>query len=427
MAHAMSRLTLGILGAALFLGACTVKKQETPSLTGPSELSTSITIQVSPDVLTRDGASQSIVTITARDSNGQPVRNLSLRADITADGAVTEALGSLSARNLVTDANGVATVVFTAPPAPGFFDSGVTVTIAVTPAGTNAANLTPRTASIRLVPKGGGGGGPISPLRPEFVPPTATLGDPVVFTATVVDASGDNALGQVALFSWNFGDGDTANGQTVTHAFDQAGSPSVTLTITDTLSRTNFVSHTVTVGQGTLPTAVIVTSPSSPVIGQTINFNGGTSVAAPGHSIRNFDWNFGDGTTGGGAQVGHAYSVAGTYTVVLKVTDDLGRVATATQTITVGSGNPTAEFTFNPSAPRSGQNVTFDASASQAASGRTIVSYSWSFGNGNSGTGQTVTTSFTTGLTPTTFNVLLTVTDSAGKTASITKPITINP
>jgi PKD repeat protein len=96
-------------------------------------------------------------------------------------------------------------------------------------------------------------------------------------------------------------------------------------------------------------------------------------------------------------------------------------------TISVGTGNPTADFTFNPSAPRSGQTVTFDASATQAAPGRTIVSYSWSFGNGNSGTGQTVTTSFTTGLTPTTFNVLLTVTDSAGKTSSITKPITINP
>ena len=427
MANAKSRLTLGILGAALFLSACTVKKQETPSLTGPSELSTAITIQASPDVLTQDGASQSIVTITARDANGQPLRNLSLRADITADGAITDAMGSLSARNLVTDANGIATVVFTAPPAPAFaVDFGTIVTISVTPAGTNAANATPRTINIRLVPKGVVGP-PASPLRPDFVPPTATLGDAAVFTATVVDASGANALNQVTSFRWDFGDGDTANGATVSHTFDDAGSFPVKLTITDTLARTATTSHTLTVGQGTKPTATIVTSPASPIIGQTINFNGSTSVAAPGRVIRSWDWDFGDGVSRSGAQVQHAYENTGSYTVILTVTDDVGRVGTATVTITVGSGNPTADFTFNPSAPRSGQNVTFDASASQAASGRTIVSYSWSFGNGNSGTGQTFTTSFTTGVTPTTYNVLLTVTDSAGKTNSVTKPITINP
>jgi PKD repeat protein len=181
------------------------------------------------------------------------------------------------------------------------------------------------------------------------------------------------------------------------------------------------------VGQGTKPTATIVTSPASPIIGQAINFNGSTSIAAPGRVIRSWNWDFGDGASGSGPQVSHAYANSGSYTVVLTVTDDAGRVGTATVTISVGTGNPTADFTFNPSAPRSGQQVTFDASASQAASGRTIVSYSWSFGNGNSGTGPTVTTTFTTGVTPTTYNVLLTVTDSAGKTSSITKPITINP
>ena len=52
------------------VGSCTTKNQEAPPLTGPSEFGTSITITVSPDVLTQDGASQSLVTITARDQNG---------------------------------------------------------------------------------------------------------------------------------------------------------------------------------------------------------------------------------------------------------------------------------------------------------------------------------------------------------------------
>ena len=116
--------------------------------------------------------------------------------------------------------------------------------------------------------------------------------------------------------------------------------------------------------------------------------------------------------------------------MLLKVTDDAGRSSPPRRrAITVGNGNPTADFTFNPSAPRTGQQVVFDASSTQPAPGRTITSFSWSFGDGGSGTGQTVTHTFniTTPGAAQTFNVLLTVTDSAGRTNSITKAITVNP
>ena len=413
-----------MLGVALLAGACTVKEQETPPLSEPSELGTSITITVSPDVLSQDGASQSLVTITARDNNGQLLRNLPLRAEITVNGFVTD-FGTLSARNLVTDANGRATAIYTAPPSPAVsIDTGTQVQIQVIPSGTDFGNATARFASIRLVPVGIVVP-PTNGLVPKFTfNPAAPTDHQTVF----FDASSSTTTNATILkYQWNFGDGDSGTGIATTHSFDDAGTFVVTLTVTDSIGRVNALSQSVSVGQGTKPTATIVTSPSSPIIGQTINFNGSTSIAAPGRVIRSFDWDFGDGTSGGGPQVGHAYANAGSYTAVLTVTDDAGRVGTGTVTISVGTGNPTADFTFNPSAPRSGQQVVFDAAASQAASGRTIVSYSWSFGNGNSGTGQTVTTSFTTGAAPTTFNVLLTVTDSAGKTSSITKPITINP
>jgi PKD repeat protein len=424
MGHSSYRLALGILGAALLLGACTVKKQEAPSLTGPSELSMAISIAVSPDVLAQDGASQSLVTITARDSNGQPFRNLSLRAEISVNGTITD-FGTLSARNVVTDTNGRATLTYTAPAPAAVAVSSTDVEIRVTPSGPDFANETPRQATIRLVPSG-------------FLPPPSTGVTPI-FTVNppsptdhqlaLFDASQSKSTnGAIASYVWTFGDGGTASGITAQHAYDTPGTFIARLTVTDVIGATNFVSQGVTVGQGQLPTATFVASPASPIIDQAINFNASGSQAAPGHTITDFSWNFGDGTLGSGALVQHAYSQTGTYTVTLKVTDDAGRKSSLfPQTITVGNGNPTADFTFNPSAPRSGQQVTFDASGTQAAPGRTIVSYSWSFGNGLSGTGQTVTTTFTTGATPTTFNVLLTVTDSAGKTSSSTKPITINP
>ena len=116
----VSALAVVMLAA---LSACTLKKQETPSLTGPSELGTSVTINVTPDVLSQDGASQSLVTITVRDQNGQPVRNQSLRAEIFINGLIVD-FGTLSARNVVTDANGRATLVYTAPPSAGSVDNG---------------------------------------------------------------------------------------------------------------------------------------------------------------------------------------------------------------------------------------------------------------------------------------------------------------
>jgi PKD repeat protein len=420
--------TLVALAATLAWTACTTHKQETPSLTGPSGLGTSLTITVSPDVLTQDGASQSLVQIQAYDSNGQPLRNKSLRVEIAVDGSITD-FGTLSARNVVTDNNGRASVVYTAPPAPVFSNiTNTTVQIVVTPAESDSANSTSRFVNIRLTPPGVVGPPP-SPLRSEFVVPAPTVGNPAVFQATVVDANGADATNSVASFSWNFGDGTSASGRNPTHTFNNPGTFPVTLTITDNLGRTNTVTHSVTVGQGALPTATFLTSPLSPIVDQTINFNASGSTAEPGHTITDYAWNFGDGTLGSGALATHSYSQTGTYTVTLKVTDDAGRKSALTsQSVTVGTGNPAADFTFNPSAPRAGQTVTFDGSPSQPFGGRTIVSYSWSFGDGGSATGQVVNHTFAVvGAAPTTYNVLLTVTDSAGKTGSVTKAITINP
>lgn len=428
---AMAR-TLRILVAAAALAglsACTLHEtQNAPTPSGPSGNSTSVTVTVSPDVLTQDGQSQSLVTIMAFGPNGQSLPNLPLRAEIRVGGAITD-FGSLSARNLVTDSSGTAKLVYTAPAAPAInTDNGTVVAISVAPASSDFANNNPVQATIRLVPPGVVGP-PVSSLRPDFTPPATTVGNSTTFQAIVVDSTGADATAQVSSYLWTFGDGGSASGRNATHTFTAPGTFPVSLTITDLLGRTQTVTHSLTIGQGQIPTATFVTSPLAPIIDQQINFNASGSQAEPGHTITSWAWNFGDGTLADGALVSHAYSQAGTYTVTLKTTDDAGRKSTlTTQTITVSNGNPGADFTFNPSAPRAGQQVTFDGSPSQAFGGRTIVSYSWSFGDGGSGTGQVVNHSFAViGAAPTTYNVLLTVTDSAGKTGSITKAITINP
>ena len=421
--HVRSRLGVAAVCLALSVSACTVHKTEVPALSGPSGLGNNITITVSPDVLTQDGQSQSLVTITAIDSNGQPKPNVQLRADIAVGGVVTD-FGRLSAKNLVTDNTGRATLVYTAAPAPlVVVGNGTKVDIQVTPLDGNFDNSTPRVASIMLVPPGVVVG-PASSFIPSFTVPALNVGDQGVFSAKVVNGSGVDVTNQVASFQWNFGDGGTASGQNVTHTFTRIGTFPVTLTITDAVGRTNFTTESITIGQGQLPTATFVTSPAAPVVNQTINFNASGSTAAPGHNITDFEWTFGDGTAGSGPIVTHAYSAAGSYTVTLQTIDDAGRKSPlAPQTITVTTGLPVAQITVSPPSGTHPVTINFIGSQSTVAPGRTIVSYHWDFGDGATGSGPTTSHIYNTAGT---FTVTLVVTDDQGNSGIATATVTIS-
>ena len=274
----------GALAVATIAAGCTMKSQDTPPLTGPSELGTSITVTVSPDILTQDGSSQSLVTITARDSNGKPLRNLSLRSEIHVNGVRTD-FGSLSQRNLVTDTNGEAKLVYTSPAAPAgpAVDTGTTVSIVVTPIGSDFGNSTGRVATIRLVPSGVVI--PADGLQPlfTFTPSSPTDHQIVLFDASASTAPSNNPI---VTYSWNFGDGETGSGRTASHSFDDPGTYVVTLTIGDQYNRTASTSQTIDVAGGAAPSASFLTSPSAPRVGENVNFNASASRPATGRTIR---------------------------------------------------------------------------------------------------------------------------------------------
>ena len=320
------------MAAAIALAGCTMHEQETPDLSGPSEYGTSIAISTNPDVLTQDGASQSLITVTARDSNGSPLRNVSLRAEVQV-GGITADFGSLSARNLLTDSSGKATVVYTAPPAPAVsVDNGTIVDVVITPVGSDFNNTAPRTAAIRLVPPGVVV--PPAGLRANFTftPSAPNDSQPVLFDGSSSTAAAGNAI---ASYSWNFGDGGSGSGVSASHKYAAAGVYVVTLTISDALGRSAQKSDTITVQPGLNPTAVFTSSPGDPLVNQPVNFNASGSRAAPGRTIKSYDWDFGDGTFGSGVTTSHAYGLARSYVPVLTVTDDSGKKATATGTVTV--------------------------------------------------------------------------------------------
>jgi len=71
---------------------------------------------------------------------------------------------------------------------------------------------------------------------------------------------------------------------------------------------------------------------------------------------------------------------------------------------------PVADFTFSPSVPLIGQNVTFNASASYAVAPNQILGYNWTFGDGAVGNGVTVEHAYAAGGN---YEATLTVVDDA--------------
>ncbi len=76
--------------------------------------------------------------------------------------------------------------------------------------------------------------------------------------------------------------------------------------------------------------------PYSAEAGQTVTFDGSNSYDPDlDGSIVSYEWNFGDGSSGTGAAPMHSYTGAGTYNVILTVTDDKGAIDTDTTTVDV--------------------------------------------------------------------------------------------
>lgn len=417
------RLRMAAVGVALAVAVsgCKLKNQEPPPLAGPSELALSLAVTAVPDVLTQDGASQAQIQVQARDANGQPLRNVPLRAEIQILGVVQD-FGSLSARTIVTGNDGQASFVYTAPlAAVPAVDTNTVVTIAVTPIGNDFGNALPRYVQIRLVPPGiilPPNGTPVPAFT--FSPASPTLNQAVNFDAS----TSKDPDGTIVSYSWNFGDGSTGSGMTTQHRFSQTGSFSVVLTVTDdrglSASTTPFA---IIVGPGTAPTASFTFSPSAPARNQAVFFNGTASRAAPGHSIVSYTWQFGDGGAAGGITASHVYALVGSYNVTLTVRDDQGLTDTSTQTLAVTESGPSAivaSFTFSPLSPAASTLIFFDASASLSAAG--ITSYEWDFGDGAQASGVTTSHAYTVAAT---YIVRLTVRDSIGRVATTTQNITV--
>ena len=314
------RAAVAVVATALAAAtSCTVKNTETPALSGPSALALTLTVKAIPDSISQDGGSQSSVKVTAIGPDGKGVANQPIRVDMMVNG-IAVVYGSLSARTIVTGSDGVASVVYTAPPAPpnGVFTPcastllasslpGSCVTIIASTTATNFQTATPESVLIRLVPLGvilPVAGAPTAAFT--YSPQTVSAGIPVQFDAS--NSTVGQGASQIASYSWSFGDGGTASGKNPSHTFAAGNSFVVSLTVTNDRGVSSTpATQNLTVASAALPTPLFTFSPASPGVGESVFFNGSTSTPGTGHAtITSYRWTFGDGGCASGANVTHA-------------------------------------------------------------------------------------------------------------------------
>ena len=310
----------GAASAALILSGCMTESQSPPPLAGPSGFGLQITMTASPDIVPRDGSSQSTIRLNFRDSSTNTA--LGQRRLV-----VTTTAGTLSVGEVTTDASGNAALTFTAPSLNTPVSTAQIVAVAV---GGNVDNARGQGVTIALL-------GPDVPTASFTMQPNPpSVGQDVAFDASGSTLSGA-ACGSTCSYSWNFGDGSEGSGVIVQHVFTSAGVQNVTLTVSAPGGTSSSKTMSFVIGAPAAPRASFVVTPTSPIAGQQAIFNATTSTVGAGATISQYIWDFGDGTTATTGVPIHTktYGTAGTYIMSLTVVDSLGRTGSTTTTVTV--------------------------------------------------------------------------------------------
>jgi PKD repeat protein len=254
-----------------------------------------------------------------------------------------------------------------------------------------------------------------APVPPNHAP---TCSDIIVATSALaphqlhlVAQCQDQDPGTTLTYTWSFNPPPTAatGGGTAIDATFGPGAHAVTVTAGDgqlSGGRTETVST-----PDAAPTAQFDATPTTVVLGGSVAFDGTTSQDPDGDPIVAYTWTFGDGATATGATTTHAFASLGTQSVTLTVDDGYGATNTHTSFVNVVAQTPpTPSFTFAPTAPQTGQGITFTSTATPGAV--PITGYLWDLdGDGayDDAAGPTAQWTFTT---PGTHTVRLKIMDA---------------
>jgi PKD repeat protein len=232
--------------------------------------------------------------------------------------------------------------------------------------------------------------------------------------APLVVSFTDRSSGAITAWHWDFGDGTSASEPSPTHSYTQPGAYEVALTVTsplgmDTLRR----QRAVVVLEPIVPTANFTATPVEGVLPlSTAFFDLSTG------SITSWSWDFGDGAGASVRYPKHAYEQAGSYTVSLTVTGELGTSNRTIVDLVQVSAPPPLEALFDLVHPGGVAPVAVQF-VDRSTGG--VTSWHWDFGDGASSVLQSPVHSFEDGGL---YLVTLTVA-RPGETHSLSIPVEI--
>ncbi len=221
----------------------------------------------------------------------------------------------------------------------------------------------------------------------------------------------DKSSSNAATWNWTFGDGNTSTLQHPCHTYQNPGTYTVSLTVSNKCgSDAETKAAYIVIEQG--PEADFTGTPLEGCAPLAVHFADNSS----GEIIERL-WDFGDGSTSTEKNPTHTYQAGGMYNVSLTVTNSCGSdTETKTAYVTVRSG-PVADFTstFNGCKPPADVCFTDNSEGNP-------TSWSWDFGDGGTSTEQNPCHTYQTAGT---YTVTLTVWNECGSDAKADEDITI--
>jgi PKD repeat protein len=234
---------------------------------------------------------------------------------------------------------------------------------------------------------------------------------PISFT----DLSWHYAEDSLTNWTWDFGDEEFGYGPSVEHTFDLAGDYDVTLTVWDEDHSSSSTTKPIAI-LDTAPIANFTIGPTVPVEGSPTYFNSTTDIFAP---ILYYNWTFSSGPPMQGANVLRTFAQSGWYEATLDVTDIHHKSNRTTQRFWVSEFDLIIDFDWTPDLPLENQAVHLN---STWTSFEQLVNWTWTIDSLAQLYGREV--NFTFGLAGA-YNITLTVLDSDGSSANLTKRLQV--
>ncbi len=162
------------------------------------------------------------------------------------------------------------------------------------------------------------------------------------FTASLNASSSFDPDGNITSYQWSSSDGQTANGKNSQLTFNNPGTYTITLTVTDDKGATTSTGKTikVTKSKNQDPKASFTMSSQ----GNTVSLNASSSFDPDG-SITAYQWSSSNGLAASGQNAQLTFPNLGTYAIILTVTDNKGATNSTEKTITLNQPSTTTTIT----------------------------------------------------------------------------------